>query len=134
VLAETPTSTEITATKEMSVFVPPAPPALAEQDEKRTMVMDAVDQDLLAQLSQTDGVVEHLVRRTGEHAVIDDGLHTTVMDAVDPAALGLDVSASGSMPAATSSGGTPASDEDGEGEGDKPKGNPSGVKKRKKKR
>jgi hypothetical protein len=33
-----------------------------------------------------------MTRTTGEHAIVDDGMRTSVMDAVDPAALGLDVS------------------------------------------
>jgi hypothetical protein len=114
-----PLTTEVTATKELSVFVaeqpaplpvaapppptapqydePPPRPKIKEEDIKRTMVMNAVDQELLAKLTAGEGEVEHLVRSTGEHAVVDDGLRTTVMDAVDPAALGLEVSASGSF-------------------------------------
>ena len=57
--------------------------------------MAAVDQELLARLTRETATVEQLVRRTGEHDIVDDGKRTTVMDAIDPAALGLDVSASG---------------------------------------
>lgn len=105
-----------------------------DEDAKRTMVMNALDQEMLAQLTETDGTVEHLVRRTGEHQVVDDGMRTTVMDAVDPAALGLDVSASGSMPAATTSGEQSVIVEDGLEATDDAKATPAGVKKRKKKR
>ncbi len=64
---------------------------------------------------------------TGVHDVVDDGKLTMMMDAVDPAALGLDMGDSGSLPA--------ASDE--EEIDDPPKSSPSlpdSVKKRKKKR
>ena len=73
--------------------VPPGmtPPTGTPKTGKATTVMNAVDQDTLAQLTKDDSV-EQLTRRTGEHEVVDDGLRTTVMDAVDPAALGLDVS------------------------------------------
>lgn len=64
----------------------------APKTGKATTVMAAVDQDLLAQLTKDSGEIETLTRRTGEHEVVDDGMRTTVMDAVDPAALGLDVS------------------------------------------
>jgi hypothetical protein len=74
---------------------------IKEEDIKRTMVMNAVDQELLAKLTAGEGEVEHLTRRTGEHEVVDDGLRTTVMDAVDPSALGIEVSASGSFRAAS---------------------------------
>lgn len=156
-------STEVTSTKELSVYVAeqpapapePAPPAkasapvevavpqyempprakLKEEDIKRTMTMPAVDQELLAKLTSSEGELEQLQRRTGEHEVVDDGLRTTVMDAVDPAALGLEVSASGSFRAAQSGEMDVASDDD--DNGDKPPSNktpPSGVKKRKKRR
>ena len=150
-----PLSTEVTATKELSVFVaePPTATTLAEiaipqvdppvarrevkeEDAKRTMVMNAVDQELLAKLTSHDGEVEHLVRRTGEHDVVDDGQRTMVMDAVDPSALGLEVTASGSFRAAQS-GELDAADEDDQDAGDgKPsiKTPPSGGKKRKKRR
>ncbi len=139
-VAETLT-TEVTATKELSVYVAEMPSAAAPAPEsgKRTMVMDAVHQDLLAELTASDsGGLEHLVRSTGEHEVVDDGKRTMLMDSVDPAALGLDVSTSG--PARAISQSDVTDDEpDGNGDGDKPKGTPpsgvpSGVKKRKKKR
>lgn len=144
-----PLSTEVTSTKELSVFVAeqPAPPPteiavpqydepalrpkIKEEDIKRTTVMNAVDQELLAKLTSQDGEVEQLVRRTGEHEVVDDGLRTTVMDAVDPAALGLDVTASGSFRAQTDSGEEEESDA---GDSKPTKTPPSGVKKRKKRR
>jgi hypothetical protein len=146
-----PLSQEVTATKELSVYVaetpapmagsqadlavpqyeePPLRPKIKEEDVKRTMVMNAVDQELLAKLTSSDGEVEHLTRRTGEHDVVDDGLRTTVMDAVDPAALGLDVTASGSCRAQSGD-----EEDDGDAGDSKPSiKTPSGVKKRKKRR
>ena len=68
---------------------------------KATMIMPAVDQELLEQLTRPSGEIEKLVRSTGEHEVIDDGKMTTVMDAIDPAALGLETGNSGSFAAAS---------------------------------
>jgi hypothetical protein len=119
--------------------IPPSeePPAKTkdEDDAKRTMVMNAVDQEMLAKLTSSDGEVEHLVRRTDEHAVVDDGVRTTVMDAVDPSALGIEVTASGSFRAAQS-GEIDAADEDENDADGKPSTKPptSGGKKRKKRR
>ncbi|MBA3391569.1 MAG: hypothetical protein H0T89_02940 [Deltaproteobacteria bacterium] len=139
-VAETLT-TEVTATKELSVYVAEMPAAApAPESGKRTMVMDAVHQDLLAELTASDsGGLEHLVRSTGEHDVVDDGKRTMIMDAVDPATLGLEgltAGASGPQRAISQS---DVTDDEPEGNGDKPKGTPpsgvpSGVKKRKKKR
>lgn len=107
---------------------------------KKTTVMAAVDQELLAQLTKEDpAALETLVRRTGEHAVVDDGQRTMIMDAIDPAALGLEASASGSMAAATDEEGEeggsdddPGSSQPGTGGSEKkPKGS---VKRRKKRR
>ena len=138
-----PLTKEVTATKELSVYVAeqaePPKRQIKEEDAKRTMIMPAVDQEMLAKLTSSDGEVEHLVRRTGEHDVVDDGLRTTVMDAVDPSALGLDVTASGSFRAAQSGEMEAADDDDNNNNnGDKPsttnKTPPQGVKKRKKRR
>ncbi|MBA2538432.1 MAG: hypothetical protein H0V17_02250 [Deltaproteobacteria bacterium] len=71
-----------------TVFDPAGAPS---RGGSSTTVMNAVDQDLLAQLTRGDDI-EQLTRTTGEHAIIDDGMRTSVMDAVDPAALGVDVS------------------------------------------
>jgi hypothetical protein len=147
---DTPLSTEVTATKELSVYVaeqpaaasPPVPVATPQyvepprKDDKRTTVMEAVDQEMLAKLTQSEGEVERLTRSTGEHDVIDDGLRTTVMDAIDPAALGLDVTASGSFRAAPSdSQELDVIDDETSGNVDKSgKTPPAGVKKRKKRR
>jgi len=118
----------------------PAPVARVEPDARKTTVMNAVDQELLEQLTRNPNEIEQLVRRTGEHEVVDDGKRTILMDAVDPATLGLDVTASGSMPAA-------GDDDEGEDEEeDKQEGNgadddkkpkvatPGGSKRRKKRR
>lgn len=72
-----------------------------EPEVKATTVMNAVDQELLESLSRPSGEIDQLVRSTGEHEIVDDGKRTTIMDAIDPAALGLDMSASGSFPAIT---------------------------------
>jgi hypothetical protein len=108
--------------------VPPAEPA---RGGSATTVMAAVDQELLAQLTK-DGEIENLTRRTGEHEVVDDGMRTSVMDAVDPAALGLDVSmfSSDSGPIGDDDEPSPADSGPIDAQG-KPKGT---VKKRKKRR
>lgn len=137
-VTDAPLTTEVTATKELSVYVAEQPQAVTEpvaapgyaderRDDKRTTVMAAVDQEMLAKLTQSEGEVERLTRTTGEHPVIDDGLRTTVMDAVDPAALGLDVSSSGSIPVVSD-------DEEDEDRSSSTKTPPTGVKKRKKRR
>ncbi|MBA3459841.1 MAG: hypothetical protein H0T46_07760 [Deltaproteobacteria bacterium] len=78
-------------------------------NDKATMIMPAIDQELLEQLTRPSGEIEQLVRTTGEHEVIDDGKQTMIMDAIDPAALGLlDSGNSGSFSAV---------DEDGNGNG-----------------
>jgi len=100
-----------------------------------TTVMPAIDQELLARLTK-DESAEQLTRRTGEHEVVDDGMRTMVMDAVDPAALGLDLSMLSSE-----SGPMSAADDDDQSPGDSgpigddstPKGTDL-VKKRKKRR
>jgi len=118
----------------------PAPVARTEPDGRKTTVMNAVDQELLEQLTRSPNEIEQLVRRTGEHEVVDDGKRTTLMDAVDPATLGLDVTASGSMLATDD-------DDEGDDEEDKQEANgtddgdkqpkpatPGGSKRRKKRR
>lgn len=97
------------------------------EDIKRTTVMNAVDQELLAKLTTNESELESLTRRTGEHEIVDDGKRTMVMDTVDPSSLGIEVSASGSFKAQTDDG-----DDD-----DKPsstKTPPGGTKKKKKRR
>jgi hypothetical protein len=53
-----------------------------EVNDRRTVAMSAVDQSQLAQAT---------MRQTGEHAVVDDGKATMIMDAIDPATLGIDL-------------------------------------------
>jgi hypothetical protein len=96
-----------------------------EPPDGRTKVMDAIDPEMLEQLTRKSDQIP-AIRTTGEHAVVDDGQRTMVMDAVDPAALGLDVGTSGSMAA--------ASDDDDEDPPRSSPGLPGSVKKRKKKR
>ena len=104
--------------------------------EKKTAVMNAVDQELLEQLTRNpDDDIEQLVNTTSEHEVVDDGQRTIVMDAIDPAALGLDVTASGSIRAVQDDG----EGDDGDDEPDKPDAasddkKPKGSVKRRKKR
>ena len=108
---------------------PPASVAVAEPEPSgsTTTMMPVVDQELLEQLTRNTGEIEALVRHTGEHKLVDDGNETSVMEAMDPAALGLiDVSASGSLPA--------SDDDDGTTNSRDGKKSPPGVKKRKKKR
>jgi hypothetical protein len=116
---------------------PPAtgiPPGIAFNPAGATRVMPAVDQELLAQLTKNDDI-EQLTRTTGEHPVVDDGMRTMVMDAVDPAALGLDVSMLSS-----SSGSLPAVDDENGDDDDSPPSGPTtddkkpAVKKKKRKR
>jgi hypothetical protein len=116
--------------------------------DRKTTVMNAVDQDLLEQLSRTRTDVDQpTMRRTGEHEVVDDGKHTIQMDAIDASALGLDLGASGSIPVVGDDDGDEEVDDskpvsvDGNGNGNgngngtngdkKPKGS---VKRRKKRR
>ena len=140
--AQQPLTKEVTETKELSVFVAeqPAAPTYQEppkrqiEDIKRTMVMNAVDQELLAKLTSSDGEIETLTRRTGEHEIVDDGQRTMVMDAVDPSTLGIEVSASGSFRAAQSGEMDAVDDDAGDSKPNNTKTPPGGVKKRKKKR
>jgi hypothetical protein len=89
-----------------------------EPPDGRTKVMDAIDQETLERLTRRSEEIP-AVSTTGDHEVVDDGKKTMMMDAIDPAALGLDM----------------GNDED---EADDPRksspGLPSSVKKRKKKR
>lgn len=110
----------------------PAEPAEAmpavddEPPGGRTTVMNAVDPEMLERLTGKSDEFPAM-STTGEHEVVDDGKKTMMMDAIDPAALGLDM---GSGPMAAAS--------DGDDEPDDPRttqpGMPSTVKKRKKKR
>jgi hypothetical protein len=91
-----------------------------------TTIMPAIDQELLESLTRKSGEIE-AISTTGDHAVVDDGKMTMMMDAVDPASLGLDIGDSGSMPVA----------EDDDSTDDPRKSSPAlggAVKKRKKKR
>lgn len=112
-----------------------APPGVADDGStsgKATMIMPAVDQELLEQLTRGSGEIEKLVRPTGEHEVIDDGKMTTVMDAIDPAALGLETGNSGSFAAATDEETDPGASDS--GASGPVSGNGNGDKKAKKKR
>lgn len=98
----------------MSVVIPDELVPAEPEQGGATQVMDAVDPELLAQLLGPGGggVTDRMptlredegrppsdriaLATTGKHAVIDDGRATSVMDVIDPAALGLD--ASGGFP------------------------------------
>jgi hypothetical protein len=133
-------------------------------DGKKTTLMDAVDPELIAQLTSRtttgeqpviddgkkttvmDAVDPELLaqlgmRTTGEHAaveppVMDDGKQTTVMESVDPAALGLDGGSSGSFPASDDEEETSGATEisNGTSNGGPEKQRPGSVKRRKKRR
>ncbi len=100
-------------------------------ESKQTMIMPAVDQELLEQLTRKsgEGGIEQLVGTTGEYEVIDDGKKTMMMDAIDPSALGLDMSSSGNFPVVDDDSGV---DSGGVTSGDDKKSGGSGKKKRKK--
>jgi hypothetical protein len=95
---------------------------------KPTMIMPAADQELLESLTRPSGDIEQLTRSTGEHEIVDDGKRTTIMDAIDPASLGLDMSSSGSFPTVTDEDSGPTN---GNGDDKKP---PGGAKKKRKRR
>jgi hypothetical protein len=66
-----------------------APPVT---DASATVAMNPVDLAQLAQHSRESDpeLPEAVMRRTGEHDVVDDGYETMIMASVDPAAIGLD--------------------------------------------
>lgn len=93
----------------MTAVIPDEPVPPEPEQGGATQVMDAIDPELLAQLLGPGGVGptdkiptlredERLpsdriaLATTGRHAVIDDGRATSVMDVIDPLALGLDAS------------------------------------------
>jgi hypothetical protein len=101
--------------------------------------MDAIDQELLEQISR--GTRDTLpppmaenVRSTGEHQIVDDGKMTIVMDAIDPAALGLEPASSGEMAAVGDDEEEDSSDSQPIGAAGAPTTNGGGKKKRRKKR
>jgi len=96
-------------------------------DGRSTAVMDAVSETQLEPRDTNPGMaavrVSAQIEAVAALPIQDDGKSTMMMDAVDLAALGLDASSSGSMPAMKA-----ADDED--SNGDKPEG--KGKKKKKK--
>ncbi len=118
----------------------------------KTVVMPAVDPDTIEKLVRTTSdeipvarisdvmaaASVDTARITGENEVIDDGKKTTMMDAVDLSALGLEPSTTGQMAAVKPD--DENGDENGNGNGDEPAPRPSQpsmpstVKKRKKRR
>ncbi|CAN5762854.1 hypothetical protein BH11MYX3_BH11MYX3_49550 [soil metagenome] len=122
-----------TAQEPVAAPIAQAPIAdIAVADSKQTMIMPAVDQELLEQLTRTSGEgeapIEQSVGASGEYEVVDDGKKTMMMEVIDPAALGLDMSSSGSFPVVDEDSGVVS------GNGDDKKSGGNGSKKRRKKR
>jgi hypothetical protein len=113
--------------------VPDVAPEPTPEDEppgSRTVIMPALDQETLEQLTRSSGDIEPLVRSTGEHEVVDDGRQTTIMEAIDPATLGLlDTGNSGQFAAVDEDGHS-----SGNGNGDDKKAGGGGAKKKRKRR
>lgn len=92
---------------------PTDPPPNVQDEAKRTLVMDALDQEALQRMSRQAEDTPPDPPRTisNEYPVIDDGLRTQHMDAVDVRALGLEAPASGPMPVIAA---PPSEDESGD--------------------
>jgi hypothetical protein len=100
-----------TITDRMPTVSEPPPIVIEDDNTKRTTVMNAADQELLEQLAKNPD--DPVMRTTGQHAVVDDGKRTVIMESVE-----VEPDAAESV------------DDD-----DKPKSNgDSGVKRRKKRR
>jgi hypothetical protein len=56
-----------------------------------TMVMPVLHSEGPAPAGEADATLQ----RTGEHDVLDDGKHTTIMESIDPAVIGIDAGAAG---------------------------------------
>jgi len=97
---------------------PTEPPPHVQDEAKRTLVMDALDQEALKNMSRQpeDTPVEPARTISNDYPVEDDGLRTQHMDAVDVRALGLEVPSSGPMPVVAA----PVLPEDGDGDDDEP--------------
>jgi len=97
----------------------------SDPNDRPTVMMSAIDQSQLAQAT---------MRQTGEHAVVDDGKATMIMDAIDPASLGIDLpgypeaapSSVGDEPSAPVITIEDATDGDDDGDGPDDAGAPSG--------
>ena len=68
----------------------PHAPHFSETNDRPTLAMPAIDASRLAQAT---------MRSTGQHDVVDDGKPTMIMEAIDPATLGFDLSGSADAPA-----------------------------------
>lgn len=161
-----PTPVKPTTTAPLPVVAPAVDPAMAaalaaasqtvtkaavatDETGGKTVVMPAVDAETLSRLTSEEipvarisdvmaaaSVTTEPTRTSDVHEVVDDGKKTTMMDAVDLSALGLDIpGTTGQMAAVT------PDDENGNGNGDdEPPSRPSqpslpsSVKKRKKRR
>jgi len=101
-------------------------PIDGEDPGGRTTVMPAIDQETIDRLTRKSDEIP-AVRTTGEHAVVDDGKQTTVMDAITPEMIAaIEASQSGPIPT--------ADDDDTDDPPKSSPGLPNSVKKRKKKR
>jgi hypothetical protein len=94
---------------------PPMPVAAPLDDDDEPEMTVSTDEESPAEALP-------MLRNTGEHAVVDDGAATTIMQSVDPAALGLDTGMSGEFtlpgvtipgPPGRNNGGDPGDDDGG---------------------
>jgi hypothetical protein len=83
------TLAELAAAPVMPAAELAAAPAMPATDASATVAMNPIDLTRLAQQTR-ESELEPVMRRTGEHDVVDDGYQTMIMASVDPAAIGLD--------------------------------------------
>jgi hypothetical protein len=69
-----------------------APARVDDPHGASTLVMPMHEIEAIAAQARPDSEPPAM-RRTGEHEVVDDGNHTTIMDSMDPAVLGFDLAA-----------------------------------------
>jgi len=86
-----------------------APPRVDDPHGASTLVMPMHEIEAIAAQARPDSEPPPM-RRTGEHEVVDDGNHTTIMDSMDPALLGYDLAAIAGHGAAAHAGGDAARD------------------------
>jgi hypothetical protein len=92
---------ELPRSRTLLGMAPPTdPPPIVQDEAKRTLVMDALDQEALQKLSRHPEDTPPDPPRTisNDYPVEDDGLRTQHMDAVDVRALGLEAPSSGPIP------------------------------------
>ena len=86
-----------------------APPRVDDPHGASTLVMPMHEIEAIAAQARPDSEPPAM-RRTGEHEVVDDGNHTTIMDSMDPAVLGFDLAAIAGHAAAAHGAGDAARD------------------------